>query len=74
MKVLLFRLFLLSAVGLLGLAGYLALREPGGPEPPLTVEEPERNLGELAIGTHELVFRITNQADQPRRIVGLAEG
>jgi len=67
------RVLLLAAAGLSGLAGYLAVRLPEEP-PPFEVDEPDQDLGELAVGGHEVVFRIRNPADRPRRIIGLQEG
>lgn len=74
MPIWLSRLFLVIAVGLLGLAGYLALGSPDRPAPSFAVEQPDRDLGKVGVGSHTLIFRITNPADHPRRILGLAEG
>ncbi len=60
---------LLAAVG-----GYLALRAPPRPDPPMTVEPVSTDLGVAPVGSHTLTYRITNPADRPRRIIGLAEG
>lgn len=64
----------LAAVAACG-AGYL-LVVPGRltSEPPMTVEAPDRDLGNVTMGTREVVFRIGNPADRPRRVIGLAEG
>jgi hypothetical protein len=68
------RILLLAAVSLLGVAGYLALRPDSDALPPFVVEEADRDLGELTVGVHEVVFRLTNPADRPRRVIGLSEG
>jgi hypothetical protein len=65
---------LLSMVGLLGVAGYLTLRSDSEFLPPFVIEEPEHDLGELAVGVHDVIFRLTNPAEKPRRVIGLAEG
>ena len=39
----------------------------------LTVHEPDRDLGTLPIGTHDVRFRITNASSQNLRVIGAAE-
>lgn len=38
------------------------------------IEEPDRDLGTLAVGTHTVEWRVTNRADSERSILGVAEG
>jgi hypothetical protein len=64
----------LAAVFLLGTAAYLALRMNHEYQPAFLIEEPERDLDDLPIGSHTIVFRLTNSANKARRIIGLAEG
>ena len=63
------------AIALLAVAGYLHVTHVE--EPPfgqaLTVHEPDRDLGTLPIGEHELRFRITNASSQNLRVIGAAE-
>ncbi|HYT92755.1 MAG TPA: hypothetical protein VEL76_28825 [Gemmataceae bacterium] len=66
-------LFGILAVVMACWGGYLWLTLP--PVRPLfVVLEPDRHLGECPVGQSLLAFRITNQSDQPREIIGLAEG
>jgi len=67
------RVLLIIAAGLLGFAGYLALQSSDQPSPAFIVEECDRDLGERPSGAHTLSYRVTNPADRPRRIIGLAE-
>lgn len=64
-----------AACGLAGWVAFLALR-PSSPEDPdmWIVAEPDRDLGELPLGTHPVTFRLTNPAGTPRRVIGFAEG
>lgn len=63
------------AIALLAVAGYLHVSHVE--EPPfgqaLTVHEPDRDLGTLPIGEHELRFRITNASSQDLRVIGASE-
>lgn len=68
------RILLILALLLAASAGFLALQPADGPVPPFTVEPLELDLGPTATGTRTLTYRITNPANVPRRIIGLAEG
>lgn len=68
-------LLALLAVGLVAVAGFLYLTDrPLAPQPPFTVEPTEFDLELIPPGYHDLIVRITNPANVPRRIIGLAEG
>jgi hypothetical protein len=64
-----------AACVLAGWAAFLAFR-PAEQQSPDTweVEEPDRDLGELPLGTRTVTFRVTNRAAADRRVIGLAEG
>lgn len=62
----------LAAVALLGVGAYLALRS-AEPDPPLTVTEPERALGEVPLGRHPLTLAFVNQGRDERQILGIVE-
>jgi hypothetical protein len=64
-----------AACGLAGWAAILAFR-PAAQESldAWEVEEPDRDLGHIPLGTRTLTFRITNRAAIDRRVIGLAEG
>lgn len=64
----------LLAAGLLAAAGYLYLADrPPPPAPPFAVSQTEFDLT-VPPGEHEVVLLVTNPANVPRRIIGLAEG
>ena len=63
------------ALAALALGGYFFDTErPADVPPPFVVAETEFNFESLPPGEHEFVVLITNPADVPRRIIGLAEG
>jgi hypothetical protein len=43
-------------------------------ESPMVVGPLDTDLGTTAPGSRTLMFTITNPADKPRRVIGLAEG
>jgi hypothetical protein len=56
---------------LLGVSGYLySLQEPW---PPASIDEPERELGELPVGVTTIEFPIHVHTRKPIRIVGLPQ-
>jgi hypothetical protein len=64
----------LLAAGLMAVAGGLYLSDrPQPPAPPFAVSQTEFDLT-LPPGEHEVVLLVTNPANVPRRIIGLAEG
>ena len=65
----------LLAIAALALGGYFfdTDRPPPVP-PPFVIAETEFNFEDLPLGEHEFVVLITNPANVPRRILGLAEG
>lgn len=67
------RIMTIVAVSLAVWAGWLLLATPTTPDagPSMTVDCPGPNLGELEVGLHEIVVRITNRFDRPRRVVGM---
>ena len=69
------RICAFMAIVLLAVAGYEYVTRVE--EPPfgqaLTVHEPDRDLGTLPIGTHDVRFRITNASSQNLRVIGAAE-
>jgi hypothetical protein len=65
------RLLGLGAVLLAGCAVYLYFR-PQTEGPAFHVQDAERDLGAVALGTLELRFPITNDSAEPRRILGRA--
>ena len=69
-------LFALIAVPCLIAAGVLLWQEQQPPvkHPPFTINQEEFVLEDCAVGEHEFVLKITNPAEVPRRIIGLAEG
>jgi len=70
------RLCFLAAIGLLTWAGVqMALSgNATSSQMGLVIEEPERNLGELPAGMHNVVFRLRNTTGHPHRIIGLNPG
>ena len=68
------RLSLVAAAGCLAAGAWLGLRPDAAPEPAFLVADQDRDLGAVPLGDRELVFAVTNPADRPRRIIGLAEG
>ena len=69
------RICAFMAIALLAVTGYLHVTHVE--EPPfgqaLTVHEPDRDLGTLPIGEHDVRFRITNASSQNLRVIGAAE-
>lgn len=65
----------LAVVAVLALArgGYLSSTSTAPPAEWI-IEEPDRDLGTLAVGTHTVEWRVTNRADSERSILGVAEG
>lgn len=66
-------LLVFVSLGMVCWAGYLWLI-PTSAQDAFVIEEPERQLGDWSVGRSQLTFRITNQSDQPKEIIGLAEG
>jgi hypothetical protein len=66
-------LLLLVALVLSALGGFAAWRSDTASDPPFRIDRPDRNLGEMTAGPRTVTFRITNPADIPRRIIGLAD-
>jgi hypothetical protein len=64
------RVLMLTALGLAGWGAWNLLVKPMS-DPPLRVVWPGPDLGEVAVGAHELVVRVTNPAGQSRRIIGM---
>jgi hypothetical protein len=67
-------LLLLAALAFGVLGGIAVWRSEAVPDPPLTVDPISRDLGEVATGSHEVTFHVTNPAGQHRRVIGLDEG
>ncbi len=65
--------FFVLALVLLG-ASVLCWHWCAGPELPFFVEESELDLGTVAPAPQEVVFRITNRAARPRRVIGVPDG
>jgi hypothetical protein len=67
---------LLVPAGVLLLAGlWFAFRIDGmTPQDALVIEEPEKDLGRLLPGTHDVDFRVRNTSGKPLRIIGLDSG
>jgi len=57
---------------LLGASAVLFYRDPGNVLPAAVfVEQPERDLGSLAVGnSHEITFRIVNRGHAQARVLG----
>ena len=69
------RITVLLALAALAAGGYFYVRDrPPEVPPPFVIAETEFNFEDLPLGEHEFVVLITNPANVPRRILGLAEG
>lgn len=69
------RFLLLAGVLLVGWGSWRMLEpEPPAPDPPLTVEWPAADLGELGPGVHEVVVYVSNSSSRSRRILGMLQG
>lgn len=70
------RFFLVVAIGLLMWAGWWILFSGDriATAGALTIESPERDLGEQSVGVHIVKFRIRNNSEQPHRIIGFEKG
>ncbi len=65
----------LLALAALAAGGYLYVTDPPPTvPPPFVIAETEFNFETLPPGEQEFVVLITNPANVPRRIIGLAEG
>ena len=67
-------LFLALGLILLASACYLYFNQEQSPDPDFILETNNITRNDLDPGEHELSIKITNSADRPRRIIGLAEG
>jgi hypothetical protein len=69
------RVFLMAAVLFAGW-GVCRMLSPAPPpsNPPLVVDWPAADLGELGFGPHEVVVRISNPSDRTRRVLGVMQG
>lgn len=76
MLVWLSRVFLLIAVVLagLGVCQMWDARVQEGSEPALVIVWPARDLGEVSVGSHQIVVRVINPAGRTRRVVGMLQG
>lgn len=68
-----FTSFVVAAVLLL-VGAYEALRPGRIVGPALLVEQPERDLGEVAVGSYTVELPIVNASSQTRTILGVAPG
>lgn len=50
---------------------HLPLARPDATDPPLIIDWPGPDLGEIEIGEHEIVTRITNPGMQTHRVLGM---
>lgn len=70
------RAFAASAVVLLGMFVIRYVTTDRPPPPPdvateqLVIDRPDRDLGEVEAGLHDIEFSVTNTGSDPRRIVG----
>jgi hypothetical protein len=71
-----FRLCLFGALALAGVGGFLFLADTSQPPPgqAFVVEQSELHLGELPLGHHLVLIRLTNRSPVPRRILGMTKG
>ena len=58
----------LCGVTLLAWGAY-AYRQESRPVLPVTVDSPERDLGEVPVGTTRVVFRVTNPSDDAAEVI-----
>jgi hypothetical protein len=66
-------LFLIAAPVLFGLSAYQYF-EPRRPDVRFVIDQPERDLGQVAVGKEQTVrFIMRNPARTPVRVVGLKE-
>lgn len=77
----LYLLFVLATLGLGGWGAYLAFQPaegPGsGPEPAglgVVIENPEHDLGTVAVDTHRVTFRVRNHSQGVGELVGFPQG
>ena len=69
------RLLFLVAAGLVIVAGWqIVTGTPASPVPVMVVDWPQTKLGDVTIGVHELVVRVTNSTGRPGRVIGMMEG
>lgn len=47
---------------------------PSAPQPVFELIDPAERVGDLAVGRHELTFRLANRSDRQARVIGLAPG
>jgi hypothetical protein len=65
--------FVGMAVVLTAASGYFALQPHPTRQPNWTVSDAEQDLGEVTLGIHEVIIRLSNPSNQPRRVVGMTE-
>jgi hypothetical protein len=53
---------------------YWQEHEAAKPKPNFVLDQTQFELNDFPAGDHEFVIQITNPADIPRRIIGMAEG
>src|SRR6476661_1881336 len=71
------RMLLLGAVALAGLASWQMARTPHEIKdagPPLVIDWPAPELGEMGVGGHEVVVRLSNPSARIRYVIGMLSG